>query len=64
MFQKVFAALKNEGLSRSDVADELHVRSEDLDALLFGLILTGVGGKKDEAQTSGGRKHLRIVDRK
>lgn len=61
MLQKVFAALKNEGLSRSDVADELHVRSEDLDALLFGLILTGIGGKKDEAQTLGGRKHLRIV---
>lgn len=62
MLQKVFAVLKNEGITRSDIAGELCLWTEDLEALIFGLVLTGVGGaKKDGAQTPNNRQHLRIV---
>lgn len=63
LLQKVFAALKSEGISRSDIANELCLRNEDLDALIFGLVITGIGGGKKSDGTSGGpkRQHLRIV---
>jgi Zn-dependent peptidase ImmA (M78 family) len=62
MLQKVFATLKNEGTTRTDIANELCLWAEDLDALIFGLVLTGVGGgKKDGTQTSNDRQRLRIV---
>jgi Zn-dependent peptidase ImmA (M78 family) len=63
LLQKVFAALKSDGISRSDVAVSLCMRTEDLDALIFGLVLTGIGGGKKEGDPSGStsRQHLRIV---
>lgn len=62
ILQKVFAALKNEGITRSGIADGLCLRTEDLDALVFGLVITGIGGgKKDGLPVSGDRHHLRIV---
>ncbi|HEY0465543.1 MAG TPA: XRE family transcriptional regulator [Polyangiaceae bacterium] len=47
---KVFAALREEGVSRREVARELSIRQPDLDELIFGLLLisvdgTGNGGK-------------------
>lgn len=38
LLQKVFAALKEEGLSRTDVARSLCISITDLDSLIFGLI--------------------------
>ena len=63
LLQKVFAALKNDGVSRSDVAVSLCMRTEDLDALIFGLVLTGLGGGKKDGDPPGAanRQHLRIV---
>lgn len=63
MLQKVFAALKSEGISRHDIANELCLRNEDLDALIFGLVMTSVSGGKKDADTSEAprRQHLRIV---
>jgi Zn-dependent peptidase ImmA (M78 family)/DNA-binding XRE family transcriptional regulator len=63
MLQKVFAALKTEGITRSDIATGLCIRNEDLDALIFGLVMTGIGGGKKDDGTSGEakRRHLRIV---
>ncbi|ABL01257.1 XRE family transcriptional regulator [Pelobacter propionicus] len=63
LLQKVFAALKNDGVSRSDVATSLCMWTEDLDALIFGLVLTGIGGGKKDGVPPGvtNRQHLRIV---
>ena len=44
VLQKVFAALRDEGISRSDIASELHIAVEELDQLVFGLALTVLNG--------------------
>lgn len=41
---KVFAALRDEGVVKSDIAAELHVAEEDIDEMVFGLILNAVAG--------------------
>jgi Zn-dependent peptidase ImmA (M78 family) len=62
LLHKVFAELRKEGITRSDIAEDLHIRTEDLDALVFGLVLAGInGGRKGNAGTPGVRRHLSIV---
>lgn len=39
---KVFSALRSEGVGKSAIASELHVGEEDLDEMVFGLVLNGV----------------------
>lgn len=52
VLQKVFAALRDECISRGDIAGELCVPVEELDQLVFGLALTGLtGGGNGSAQT-------------
>ena len=58
---KVFAALRQEKVSRSDIADELCVHVEELDQLVFGLALTSVSGGSTGSGSSGKRPHLQIV---
>ncbi|GKS82977.1 hypothetical protein AVMA1855_02515 [Acidovorax sp. SUPP1855] len=47
VFQKVFAALREDGLTRTDIADQLAVHVNELDELVFGLALTALA---DDAQ--------------
>lgn len=62
LLQKVFAALKEEGISRSDLARELYLRSDDLDSLIFGLVLVSVsGGNSSPGGNQNPKRHLRIV---
>ena len=42
LLPKVFAALRADGMQRTDVARELRIHGEDLDALVFGLVMTRV----------------------
>lgn len=64
ILSKVFRALRDEGMSRSDVARELRVPVEELNRAAFGLTVARRG---DSAQTppperpAGGRPDLRIV---
>ncbi|BDU22218.1 ImmA/IrrE family metallo-endopeptidase [Dyella sp. GSA-30] len=44
LLEKVFSALKNEGVSRRDVAKQLHLTAEELSTITFGLILNLVPG--------------------
>lgn len=44
VLNKVFAALRQEGTSKADVAKELHLHLSDLEALVFGLVLLSVSG--------------------
>lgn len=47
ILNKVFTALRREGVARQDIARELHVHPPDLDALVFGLaMLPVVGGSR------------------
>lgn len=63
LLKKVFDALKEEGFSRRDMANELNIRLDDLEGLISGLVMTTItGGKKsDGSNVKQSRKHLRIV---
>jgi len=61
LFQKVFAALKEDGISRADVARQLEIPAEDFDALVFGLVLVGLDGGKLPTRKSASAPTLRVV---
>lgn len=42
ILNKIFKALRNQGISRADIAQELSLPIEELNKLVFGLALTGV----------------------
>jgi hypothetical protein len=44
ILNKVFAALRKEGCTKADIANELHVYPQDLDALVFGLAIMPIDG--------------------
>ncbi|MDX8469792.1 XRE family transcriptional regulator [Mesorhizobium sp. VK25A] len=44
ILQKVFAALREDGIGKHDIACALNVHAEDVDELVFGLALTGLNG--------------------
>ena len=41
---KVFLALREDGLSKIDIADQIGVSAEELDRMVFGLVLLGLDG--------------------
>jgi len=53
VLQKVFAALRADGVTKRTVADVLHVHPKDLDELVFGLALTGLDGSAPRDATVG-----------
>ncbi len=62
VFAKIFAALREEGVTKGDIAKQLCVCVEEIDDLVFGLTLTGLTG----AATSVGslnrkRPELRVL---
>lgn len=59
---KVFSALRNEGVTRSAVAEELSIYQADLDAITFGLVMTGLDGGGSGSR-DGGKKpsHLKLA---
>lgn len=58
---KVFAALRDEGVTKGHIAQDLHVRSEEIDALVFGLTLTGLSGGSTSPTIARKRSQLRVV---
>lgn len=61
VLQKVFATLRSEGTGKNDIAAEIHVNTDEVDQLVFGLILNCVkrsnaAGKK--TTPSRGQLHL------
>jgi len=63
VFEKVFDSLRKEKVSRADVARELDWPLAELNALVFGLVMTaGSGGAKDSrAPSSRGGSTLHLV---
>jgi Zn-dependent peptidase ImmA (M78 family) len=49
---KVFESLRSEGISKADVANELHINVEDLNKITFGLVLTPLEGNAHSGQPS------------
>lgn len=58
ILSKVFAALREDGISKEDVAQQLALYPEDLDALVFGLAMLQLAGGK-----TGGSHRSRQVGR-
>lgn len=61
MLQKVFAALRDESISKGDIASELCVPVEELNQLVFGLALTGLSGGRGGIARTGKPPQLRVV---
>ncbi|WNZ85149.1 XRE family transcriptional regulator [Pseudomonas sp. P108] len=53
VLEKIFAALRAEGLTKSDVADQLAISPDEINELTFGLMLNVLRGKGEE--NSGGK---------
>ncbi len=61
LLQRVFNALKEDNISRADVAAELFICPEDLDSLIFGLVLVKIDGGRTGGGSGRERNHLKIV---
>jgi Zn-dependent peptidase ImmA (M78 family)/DNA-binding XRE family transcriptional regulator len=62
VLHKVFAALRDEGVTKADVARELRIPHMDLDSLIFGLVMTPVsGGLQANSKPIMRRNHLKLV---
>jgi len=62
MLQKIFAALRDESISKGDIAGELCIPAEELDQLVFGLALTGLNGGRTGAPRTATPPQLRVVN--
>lgn len=58
---KALKSLRADGMTHATMAAELGVSQEDLNALMFGLVLTLVEGGGETPQLTGARPDLRIV---
>lgn len=62
VFKKVFAALRDERVSKMDIASALHIQAEELEKLVFGLTLTGISGAGGAIKMRRQKKpNLRVV---
>ena len=62
ILQKVFTALRDESISKGDIAGDLCVPVEELDQLVFGLALTGLSGGGGRSNTRSAKPpQLRVV---
>lgn len=61
VFQKIFAALREDGLNRSDIAKALSVHVNELDELVFGLVLTVLSGDA-QGLTKPRRPLLQVIE--
>ena len=60
---KVFAALRDEGITRSHIARELHISTQELNSVTFGLTVAGSadGPQPSPEPSRTGKPELRIV---
>lgn len=62
VLQKVFSALREEGMSKHNIAASLNVHTEDVDELVFGLALTSLDGSgHSSASSQRQRPNLTVV---
>jgi Zn-dependent peptidase ImmA (M78 family) len=61
VLKKVFQTLRDDGISKRDVARELRIPIEDLDALMFGLIVGPAPGSGEPSRDGTSRAKLTLV---
>lgn len=63
VLQKVFSALRAEGVTKHSVAEAVHVHPQDIDDLVFGLALTSLEGAASKLSTRDVvRPNLKVVE--
>jgi hypothetical protein len=62
VFAKVFSSLKGSGTTKADIARELGLYTDDLDALIFGLSMMPVteGRRTADVNAAARRRHLKL----
>ena len=62
LLAKVFKSLREQGLSPHELAAELMLSTQELNNIVFGLVVTALPGRSYALRTPGGRTaHLRLV---
>jgi len=61
VLKKVFASLREDGISKNDVARELLIQPEELDELTFGLMINALSGKEKPTFTNKNKAKLHLV---
>jgi Zn-dependent peptidase ImmA (M78 family)/DNA-binding XRE family transcriptional regulator len=61
LLAKVFAALRQEGLGKEQIAEALKVPADEINQLVFGLAMTGVRGSEAPGASSKSPAKLRLV---
>jgi hypothetical protein len=62
VFAKVFSALRDDGVTKAEVARQLFIHPLDIDALVFGLAITTLpGGASSHSGGRRGRGNLKLV---
>jgi Zn-dependent peptidase ImmA (M78 family)/transcriptional regulator with XRE-family HTH domain len=62
IMEKVFTALRDEGMSKADVARRIAIPPEEINELTFGLMLNALnGGRSADARPNASRAALRLI---
>lgn len=64
VLQKVFSALRAEGVSKEEIAEALRVHPTDIDELVFGLALTSLAGVAPRSDRRRSQPLLTLVSTK
>lgn len=62
LLTKVFQSLRDEGISKADIARDLAISTEELNRLIFGLVLTHLPGGGEADRGSREKAHLKLVE--
>jgi hypothetical protein len=58
---KILAAMRQEGVNKSDMADALQIDVTELDKLVFGLAMVGIEGGSRSDSKRPGRADLKVI---
>ncbi|MDI9408991.1 MAG: XRE family transcriptional regulator [Candidatus Pacebacteria bacterium] len=61
IFPKIFAYLREDGITKRDISRELHINSIEIDKILFGLLLTSINNEQNIYFSTPKKGKLRVV---
>lgn len=61
LFEKVFSLLRAEGITKNDIANDLHIHPKEIDELIFGLTLTVLQGRSNKSDPNKSRPNLKLI---
>lgn len=61
VLKKVLAFSREDGVSRASLAKQLHITTDVLDSMIFGLVMTGISGGGETSREAAPTNHLRLI---